>query len=463
MNHERVRWLLAGTQFLLLVDTSIINVVVPSIAQDLGFGPAGQSWIANAYLIAFGGLLLLSGRLADIRGKTRIFRLGLSILAVGSALAALAPSPTALVAGRAVQGLGAALSAAASFALVLSVFDGEARQRTLGLLAAMAGAGGAAGTVLGGLLTQVWGWRSTFWISVIAAALLLGLSRRVLAGVPDQRNRSPVDLLSVLLLLSGQALLAYGLITLSDGGSASPASLLSLAASLALLAVFGLRQQRSVAPLMPSDVWRNTGLVKANLLAGVGQIVLFPMFFIINLYLQRVLGLGPLESGLSLLPLCGVVIATAAQVPRLIAVLGLRAAMASGFILVALGLGWLSLLRWQGNVFVDVLGPTLIVGIGLPIVSITTSLSAGNHATAGREGLTSGLLNTAQQFGAVIGIAALLGIASYHSTLQPTFETDARALLTSGYSLALMVASLAAMMAALFALTPRWESRSGMP
>ncbi|MDN0083594.1 MFS transporter [Crenobacter sp. SG2305] len=455
MNLGRIRWLLAGTQFLLLVDTSIINVVVPSVAQELGFDSTGQSWIANAYLIAFGGVLLLSGRVADILGRRRVFRLGLITLALGSALAAVAAGPVSLVAGRALQGVGAALAAAASFALVLTVFDGEARQRALGLLAAMAGAGGAAGTVLGGLLTQSWGWRSTFWVSVIAALVLLALAHRVLAGIPDRRVHSPIDLPGALLLMGGQVLLAFGLLSLSS--TVKLANLAALALAVGLLIAFAIWQQRGPAPLIPPDVWRNAGLMKANLLAGLGQIVLFPMFFIVNLYLQQVLGFGPFESGLALLPLCSVVIATASQVPRLIAWLGLRCAMTSGFIIVGIGLGWLSALGSQGSFIGDVLGPTLIVGVGLPIVSITTGILAGTHSVQGREGLTSGLLNTAQQFGAVIGIAAFVGLASYHSTSLSILDTDARTALTGGYSLALMVASIISMLAAVVAIIRRWD------
>lgn len=437
--------LLAATQFLLIIDTSIINVIVPTIAGELKFSTSGQSWIANAYLIAFGGALLFAGRFADLVGRTRIFQAGLIVLVVGSVAAAIAFSPLALVIGRAIQGLGAALSAAASLALILATFRGEERQRALGLLAAMAGLGGAAGTFLGGALTEWFGWRSTFWVNVVAGMLLVLASYPVLSPLRSAPERKPIDYPGAFLLILGQSLLAFGIVTLAEPAHSSAIALGTLISAIAVLILFRTYQRRSSNALIPSSTWQNSGLVMAAALSAIGQFVLFPMFFLGNLYLQNVLGYTPFASGIAFLPLCAVVVVTASQIGLFIGQLGLLSAMALGFACVTIGLGWLTFVPVDGSFTANVLGPTLIIGVGLPIIAITANILGGQFAKDGEEGLTSGLLNTAQQFGSVLGLSALLSVATlYTSYVTPRGDRIVPQALVSGYSTAFLIACLLA-------------------
>jgi len=315
-NFKGLMLLLATTQLLLIVDASIINVIVPTIAEELRFSETGQSWIANAYLTVFGGALLASGRIADILGRTRIFQAGLLVLAIGSVVSAMASTPEFLIAGRAIQGLGSALSAAASLALILATFEGEQRYKALGLMAAMGGLGGALGTFLGGALTAWLGWRSTFWISVLIPALLLLYSYSVFSKFDKGARRGRADGLGALLLIGGQTLLAWGIVQLGEPSSDTRVLLFAAISGMALLGGFLLRQKAIAHGLIPPATWRNGGLMEALLYAGIGQLVIFPMFFIGNLYLQSILNFSPLVSGSAFLPLCGIVVLTATNAGR---------------------------------------------------------------------------------------------------------------------------------------------------
>ncbi|WP_025806361.1 MFS transporter [Pseudomonas chlororaphis] len=451
VNSNAFKWLmflLATTQLLLIVDASIINVIVPTIAGELSFSEAGQSWIANAYLTVFGGALLVSGRIADLLGRTSIFKVGLLVLAAGSCIAALAQTPEALIVGRAVQGLGSALSAAASLALILATFEGEQRHKALGLLAAMGGLGGALGTFLGGAFTEWYGWRSTFWISVAIPLALFLLSPIVFSRIPQGERRGAVDGFGALLLIAGQTLLALGIVTLSEhDGRMNPWVAIGIA--VVLLVVFLAWQKKGASPLIPPATWRNGGLMEALLYSGTGQFVIFPMFFVGNLYLQSVLQFSPLASGSAFLPLCAIVIITATNAGRWLRY-GEHRSLAAGFLFVAVGMAWLATADTQSSFWVDILGPTLFVGIGLPMIAIASNILGAKSAGIGDEGLTSGLLNTFQQFGAVIGLSAMLALAvSYSSTLAAKSGNTGVTELLGGYQVAFALGAVVAGVAAL--------------
>ncbi|MGO4396299.1 MFS transporter [Variovorax sp. M-6] len=440
-------FLLATTQLLLIVDASIINVIVPTIAGELRFSEAGQSWIANAYLTVFGGALLASGRMADILGRTRIFQAGLFVLAIGSAVSAMASTPELLIAGRAIQGLGSALSAAASLALILATFEGEQRYKALGLMAAMGGLGGALGTFLGGALTAWFGWRSTFWISVLIPALLLLYSFLVFSKFDKGGNQGRADGLGGLLLIGGQTLLAWGIVQFGEPSSNIRALWFAVIAGMALLGGFLFRQKAIPHGLIPPATWRNSGLMEALLYTGIGQLVIFPMFFIGNLYLQSILNFSPLASGSAFLPLCGIVILTATNAGRWLRY-GARESLTAGFALVTVGLTWLSLAGMNSVYWLDILGPTLLVGAGLPVIAITTNILGAQSAKIGEEGLTSGLLNTFQQFGAVIGLAAMISTANFYAAhLADTGQTPAATELMKGYKMSFLLGGVVAALA----------------
>lgn len=454
---ERGPWrslaLLACTQFVLILDTAIINVAAPSIGRDLDIAPAQLSWVANAYLVSFGGLLLLSGRAADSVGRRELFTAGLGMLAVASLAGSLATSAPLLIAARAGQGLGAAMAAAAAFALLLTLFpDGPDRHKALGVFAAMAGAGGAAGTVLGGVLTSWLGWRSTFAMNVTVAAVLIVCAYRLLPAARPEKAARGFDLAGAAAVTAGLALLAYALVNTAQTSWTAPVTLLTGGAAAVLLAAFVVIERHTAVPLVPPSVFRGRTLWLANILAGLSQVSLFPMFFLVSLYLQDVLGYEPVTGGAALLPLCLVVVGVASQAGWLIGRLGPRTVMCGGFLMVAVGLGWLSLLSPSGPYVSEVLPGTLVIGVGLPLVAVTTNVAATADAGPEEIGLASGLVNTSTQFGSVVGLAVLSAVAAARSDAA---GSDGAGALTEGLAAAFMVGAAVALVAALLSLAPR--------
>ncbi|QES01370.1 MFS transporter [Streptomyces venezuelae] len=440
--------LLASTQLLLIMDTAIVNVALPSVGADLGSGSAGLSWVANAYLITFGGLLLLGGRTADLLGHRRVFLGGLGLLAGASAAGGLAPGAGVLVAARAAQGAGAALAAASAFALLLLLFpDGPARHRALGAFAAMGGLGGVLGTVLGGVLTDLLGWRSTFWLNVLLAAVLAALAGRLLDHRAGRPRPGGFDLAGALTATAGLGLLAAALVGAPEAGWLSARTLGAGGAGLALLLAFAAVERRAVAPLVPAAVLARPALRLSNALAALAQTTLFPMFFLVSLYLQNVLGYPPLGGGLGLLPLSLVVVAVAPQTGRIIFRLGLHRTMTLGFVLLAAGTLWLALaLTPDGSFTGTVLAPSLLLGAALPLVMVTTNVAATAEATAEETGLASGLVNTSQQFGSVLGLAVLVAVATARTGSVDAARAAAE---TAGHRAALLTGAAFAAGAAL--------------
>ncbi|WP_308307599.1 MFS transporter [Streptomyces sp. ISL-10] len=437
--------LLAATQLLLIMDTAIVNVALPSVGDDLGSGSAGLSWVANAYLITFGGLLLLGGRTADLFGHRRLYLAGLGLLAAASAAGGVAGGIGLLVAARAAQGIGAALAAAAAFALLLTLFpDGPARHRALGVFAAMGGLGGVLGTVLGGVLTDLLGWRSTFWLNVLVSLALAAAALRLLA--PGVRSRDTgFDLGGALTATGGLGLLAYALVGAGEAGWTGARTLVSGAGGLVLLAAFALLERRIARPLVPPAVLRRPALRRANVLSALAQMALFPMFFLVSIYLQKVLGHSPLTGGLGLLPLSLVVVAVAPQTGRLIGRLGLRPAMTLGFGLLLSGMVWLALaLDADGTFLTTVLAPSLVLGAALPLVMVTTNVAATAEASPEETGLASGLVNTSQQFGSVLGLAVLVAVATAGTAVAGDAAAE-----TAGFRSALLAGAAFAALATL--------------
>ncbi|MFE4619039.1 MFS transporter [Streptomyces sp. NPDC056747] len=443
--------LLASTQLLLIMDTAIVNVALPSVGADLGSGSAGLSWVANAYLITFGGLLLLGGRVADLLGHRRVFLAGLALLAAASAAGGLAPGAAALVAARAAQGVGAALAAAAAFALLLLLFpDGPARHKALGVFAAMGGLGGVLGTVLGGALTDLLGWRSTFWLNVLLAAALAALALRLLDHRAGRLRTGGFDLSGALAATAGLGLVAYALVGAAESGWTSARTLGAGGAGLALLLAFAAVETRAAAPLVPPAVLGRPALRLANVLAALAQTTLFPMFFLVSLYLQSVLGYAPLGGGLGLLPLSLVVVAVAPQTGRILFRIGLPRTMTLGFALLCAGTLWLALaLTADGTFATTVLAPSLLIGAALPLVMVTTNVAATAEAAPEETGLASGLVNTSQQFGSVLGLAVLVAVATSRTEGADAARAAAE---TAGFRAALLTGAAFAALATLLSV-----------
>lgn len=434
------RWTLALTQFLLILDTALLNVAAPVIGDDLGMSAGGQTWVLNAYVVAFGGLLLLSGCLADVVGQGRALVAGLCVLAATASIGAVAGSGALVIASRAGQGAGAGLAAAAAMALVFSRFGGAARDRTLGLFAAMAGLGGAVGTVLGGVLSDWVSWRTTFWLNVVAALILVVAARRQRAFRGDGVRRR-FNAVGGLCLTLGLAATAYALTSGAESGWTSGLVVAAAGVAVAGFAAYVLTERSSRAPLVAPVVWRSRRLLVALGLAGAGQWVLVPCLYVVSVYLQEVLDLPPAQAGLGLLPMSVLIIVLAPMVPPLIGRWGVRVVMMAAFALVVVSMLWLSRIGPDSTYVGAVLGPTLLIAFALPTVAITTNIAAAVAAPSDQPGLASGLLTTAQQFGATVGLAGWLAIA-----VAAGGSNEAE--MTHGYVVAFMVAAGVALLAA---------------
>jgi EmrB/QacA subfamily drug resistance transporter len=399
-------------QLMLVLDASVVNVGLPRIDADLDFGPAGLSWVLNAYTLAFGGLLLLGGRLGDVLGRRRMFEIGIAVFTVGSVAGGLAPTPTWLVASRAAQGIGAAMAAPGVLALLTtSAPDEAARNRALALFGAVTSGGLSIGLLLGGVVTDLGSWRWTLFINVPIGLAVLALTRRFVEETPSRPGR--FDVVGAVTGTLGAVALVWALIGAPDHGWWSVKTVGGFAAGLALLASLAVTERRVAHPMLQPTLLRNRrrvgGLIVLMLVVG-GQ---FSMFFLVVQYTQRVLDLGPLLSGMAFLPLTVGIFAMSRVTPRLIARLGARTMLVVGTTGLAVSFLWLAAIGatdGTGPYAGTILGPMLLNGIsaGFVFMPITSTVLGGvepEHA-----GSASGLLQTAQQLGGAIGLAVIASV-----------------------------------------------------
>jgi EmrB/QacA subfamily drug resistance transporter len=446
--------LLAMTQFVIVIDASIVNVALPSIGAHLHFARADLSWVVNAYTLTFGGFLLLGGRMADLLGRRRMFMLGLVLFSVASFAGGIAQSEGWLIAARAVQGLGAAIVSPAALSIITTTFaEGAERNRALGIWGAVAGAGGAAGVLLGGILTSGLSWRWVLFVNVpigIAAALVA--PRTLLESRADD-GTTTFDIPGGVTVTAGLALLVYAVVDAVNAGWGSTATLLRLAGAAVLLVAFLVIERRQRQPLMPFSIFRLRTLRGANIVGLLIGMSLFSMFFFISLYLQDVLHDSPIQAGLSYLPLSVGIIVSAGVASQLVTRVGFKPPLVAGMLLVAAGLLWFSQVPAPGGSFAaDVLGPSMLaaVGLGLAFVPVTIAAVAG---TAPQEaGLASGLINTSQQVGGALGLAILATVAN--SRTQSLFHAGVHSTtvaLTKGFDRAFLVGAGFAVVGAILA------------
>jgi EmrB/QacA subfamily drug resistance transporter len=413
---ERRWWalaLLCMTQFMVVLDASIVNIALPSIGEDVGISQENLSWVVNGYVLTFGGFLLLGGRMADLLGRRRIFMAGLVIVAVASLFAGFAPNEGTLIAARAAQGLGAAIIAPSALSIVTTIFrDGSERNKALGAWGAVAGSGGAAGVLLGGVLTDGLGWEWVMWVNVPVALIVLALTPQL---IPESRSESQTrhfDLAGAVTVTAGLSLLVYAIVDAESAGWGSTQTIGLLALAVALLGVFTLIEMRSQAPLVPFRIFQKRTLTGAN---AVGLMVggsLFAMFFFITLYMQQVLDYSPIKAGLSYLPLALAIIISAGVASQLVTRIGFKPVLAIGLVLVTAGLVWFSQISVDGGFTTDILGPSLLAAVGLGFAFVTTTIAAVSGIQDTEQGLASGLINTSQQIGGALGLAVLATIAN---------------------------------------------------
>jgi EmrB/QacA subfamily drug resistance transporter len=446
------RWtalaVIALAQFMVIMDTSIIGVALPDIRADLGFSPQDLSWVFNAYVIAFGGLLLLGGRLSDLFGAKRLFSIGWAVLAAGSLAAGLAGSTEVEIAARAVQGAGAALIAPSALTLLMMLFGHDPKElmKAFAVYGAAAPAGGTAGVFLGGVITEWASWPWVFYINIPIALIVLAAVPGLMPSAPARRGS--IDIAGAVTATAGLAMTVYGIVRAPAEGWGSAATVLVLGGGLALLALFVALQARVREPLMRLDIFRTPNLAAANiaqLLLGAAWI---PMWFFLNLYLQQVLGYGAFEGGAALLPMTVTIMALMVIVaPKVIARYGPKAPTVAGLLVLAAGMAVLSLVRPDGSFLVDVLPASLIAAAGMSLAFIPSLGTAISSAAPQDGGLASGIVNTSYQVGSALGLAVMTALA----TSQGADELGNPAALTDGYSAAFLGAAAVAVLGALLA------------
>jgi EmrB/QacA subfamily drug resistance transporter len=436
---DRSKWLalvlLASAQFVVVLDASIVNVALPSIGRDLEFSQDDLSWVVNAYTLTFGGFLLLGGRLADILGRRRLFIGGVVLFGLASLLGGLASSSGQLIAARALQGLGAALVSPAALAIVTTTFaEGAERNKALGVWGAVAGSGGAAGVLLGGVLTDGLGWEWVLYVNVPIALGAAFLAPRLLQESRDT-GRSGFDVAGAVTVTAGLALLVYALVDTVDVGWGSGQTLGLLAVALALLGAFIAIERSRRDPLVPFGIFRLRTLRGANVVGLLVGMALFSMFFFISLYLQQVLGYDALKAGLAYLPLAVTIIISAGVASQLVTRFGFKPILIAGLLFVTAGLAWFSQVSAPGGTYVgDVLFPSLLAAIGLGLSFVPVTIAAVTGTKDDQAGLASGLINTSQQVGGALGLAILATVAN--STTTDAFEGGERnpaVALTAGF------------------------------
>jgi EmrB/QacA subfamily drug resistance transporter len=468
--HERhvsdgaILTLVCVAQFMVVLDISIVNVALPSIGHDLHYSPTGLQWVVNAYVLTFAGFLLLGGRTADLFGRRRVFIAGLALFSLASLLGGIAQTSGELTAARAAQGLGGAVLSPATLTIIMTTFsEGEKRHRALGAWSAVAGLGGAAGVILGGVLTSYLSWRWVLYVNIpigvcaiIAALLLLPESRR-----PDAVRS--LDVRGAVLATGGLALLVYAIVGTDVHAWTSARTLVLLAVSVALLATFVFTQTRVSDPLMPLSLFKSRSVSAANAVMLLMGVVFFSMWYFLSLYLQDVHGYHPLKTGLLFLPMSAAIIIGAQTAGRVIGRIGPQRMLVFGMGLSAIGFAWLTQLSATSGYLADVLPGTVLIsfGMGLSFTPLATAATAGVHWS--QAGIASGLLNTSRQVGGSIGLAALATLATTHTNhllgghgqiSQAVLASPAgRVAVTSGFDHAVAAGAVIAALAALAALT----------
>ncbi|HEX2316206.1 MAG TPA: MFS transporter, partial [Thermomonospora sp.] len=459
------RWralaVLAAAQFMVIMDTSIIGVALPEMQRDLGFGQGGLQWVFNAYVVAFGGLLLLGGRLSDLLGARRVFTAGWAVLIAGSVVAAVAGDAATEVAGRAVQGVGAALIAPAAMTLLMVLFAGQPRElpRALAFYGAAAPAGGTAGVFLGGVITEWLSWPWVFVIYVPIGLATLALVPVLLPAVPGRRTG--LDLAGAAAVTGGLALAVYAIVQAPERGWTSAATLLALAGAAVLLAAFAGLQRVVRSPLMPLSVWRTPDLAAANVAMVLLGAAWIPMWYFLNLYLQQVLGYGAFPGGAALVPMTALMMLLMVGVTgRLIGRFGTKPLIVTGLAVLGGGLALLSSVSPGGSFVADVLPGSLVSAVGMSLVFIPATMAALGNVAPEQSGLASGIVNTTYQIGSAIGLAAMTAIATSQGA-DRLGDLDA---LTDGFQAAFAGAAVVALAGAgLATVTLRSRRRAASP
>ena len=393
-----------------MLDASIVNVALPSIQSELGFGPAAMTWVVNAYVLAFAGLLLLSGRAADLFGRRRMFITGASLFTIGTVLAALAVNQELLIAGRVVQGIGAAGLSPAAMSLLLATFPAAQRAKAMGAWGAASTLGGAAGVVTGGVVVGTVGWRAVFLVTVPVSLGAVALARRVLI-VDQAPGRRGVDWTGAIAVTGALVALVHGAVDAVDHAWTSPRVLGVLVASMVLMVVFVVVERRSADPLVPLHLFRSRVLRRATVLALLGGASRASTFVLVALYAQQVLAMSPEQAGLAMVPTSLMGFAVSLVVlPRVLETVGPARSLVVGLVVLATGHLWLAYAPADSGYAGAVLPGLLLVATGVALSFTPTTMVLAAAVPATHAGLASGLAGASMQIGGALGTAAFIVI-----------------------------------------------------
>lgn len=470
IDNDRTRWLalyvLCAGMLMIVLDATIVNVALPSIQDDLGFSQNNLAWVINAYMIPFGGLLLLAGRMGDLLGQRRVFLLGLGIFTVASLLCAASQNQEMLIAARFIQGLGGALASAVILGMIVTMFpEPSAQAKAIGIYGFVASAGGSIGLLLGGVLTDAISWHWIFFINLPIGIITAFLAMRLVASPQGIGLKAGADFPGAVLLTSALMLGVFTILQIEKWGWGDTRTLVLGAVSAALLALFIHRQATIANPLMPLRLFRNRNVAGSNVLQALLVAGMFGMFFLGALYLQRVLGYSPLEVGLAFLPTTIVMGSLSLGFSeKLIMRFGPRTTLIPGVCLVVVALLLFSRTPVDGNYLTDLLPPFLLIGVGVGTSFPSIMTLAMSGATPEEAGLASGFVNTSMQVGGSIGLAVLATLSTERTGALLAEGESLASALNSGYHVAYLIgAGLAAIAVAIAVLVLRSPQPGPIP
>jgi EmrB/QacA subfamily drug resistance transporter len=438
-------------QFMVVLDVSVINVALPSIAKSLSFSPTNLQWTVNAYTLTFAGFLLFGGRAADLFGQRRIFLAGLTVFTVASLAGGVAQNSAWLVTARAFQGLGGAFLAPATLTIIITTYQGPRVAKALGVWSAVAAAGGAVGGLLSGVLTAELSWRWTLFINIPIGIAVGGAAVFFLREVRGQVKKR-LDVAGAVSVTAGMTLLVYGIVSTDTRGWTSAATLLTLAGGVVLLALFVAIEQRGKdQALVPLDVLRSRSLTGANVVMLFVGAVFFSFWYFASLFVQDVLGFSALRTGLAFLPWSLAVVVGAQTASRIIGRVGPKPLILIGTVLMACAYFWFGQADAQSTYFGNLFAPGLLLSVSLGLLFAPLTMTATSGVPRERAGLASGLLNTSRQIGGSLGLAVLATLAT--SRIQAAAQHGTHlAALASGYDRAFLISALLTLLATVSAL-----------
>jgi EmrB/QacA subfamily drug resistance transporter len=403
--------------FIVVLDVSIVNVALPSIAVDLEFEQDTLQWVITAYSLAFGGFLLLGGRAADLFGRRKVFMLGMALFTIGSLACGLSGGAAGLIAFRALQGFGGAIVSPATLAIINDAFaaDGAERNKAFGIWGAVAGSGAAAGVLLGGVLTEYLGWEWIFFVNVPIGAAIIAFAPKLIHEGRVEGVERRVDPLAAVLVTAGLVIFVYAMSEAPDAGWLSGQTILLTLVAAVLIALFFYKEARTDAPLVPLRLFRVRPIAVANAVGALLGAALFSGFFLLTLYMQQVLGYSALEAGVAFLATAGTVVVAAGVSQALVTRIGVKPVLTTGMVLLGLAYLWYTRMPADGKYWLDLFPAYFASGIGLAFVFIPLSLAALSGVDEKIAGVASGLLNTSQQIGGALGVAIISTVSITHT------------------------------------------------